>query len=127
MVAFTLLTSVLAFSTPLIVRHKRLVAAQRDYRLALDEASNQIERLSVVPPKQIAEAVDSLQPSAFAAARLPAVKVEGKIEPVDLGHRITVSVSWGDGQRAAMPVTLAAWALNAATSPTNSTEPRSSP
>jgi len=49
MMGLTLLSAVLTFATPLIVRHGRLVTAQRNYRLALDEVSNQLERLRVLP------------------------------------------------------------------------------
>ncbi|HEY2415533.1 MAG TPA: hypothetical protein VGI40_25045 [Pirellulaceae bacterium] len=107
--AFTLLTSVLAFSTPLIVRHQRLVAAQREYRLALDEATNQLDRLSVMPRDELAAAVARLQPSDFLAERLPGAKLHGELQAADIGQRITVSISWGDEQRTAAPVTLAAW------------------
>jgi len=64
-VAFTLLSSVLAFSTPLVVRHGRLLTSQRDYRLALDELSNELERLTALSNEQLPAAVEQLTPSDF--------------------------------------------------------------
>lgn len=107
--AFTLLSSVLAFSTPLIVRHQRLVTAQREYRLALDEATNQLDRFSTLPRNELSAAVERLEPSEFLAARLPGAKLHGELQAADIGQRVTVSISWGDEQRTAAPVTLTAW------------------
>jgi hypothetical protein len=109
LMAFTLLVSVLAFSTPLIVRHNRLLNAQRDYRLALDEASNQLDRLSILPAAELSAVVERLQPSAFVAGKLTDVKLHAAVETTDVGQRIRLSVSWGDEQRAGAPVALAAW------------------
>jgi hypothetical protein len=107
--AFTLLTSVLAFSTPLIVRHQRLVTAQREYRLALDEATNQLDRLSILPREELSAAVGRLQLSDFVAERLPGAKLHGELQAADIGQCVTVSISWGDEHRTAAPITLAAW------------------
>jgi hypothetical protein len=108
-VAFTLLSSVLAFSTPLIVRHQRLITAQREYRLALDEATNQLDRLSILPRDELSAAVERLQPSEFLAERLSGAKLHGELQAADAGQCVTVSISWGDEQRTAAPVSLAAW------------------
>ena len=47
-VALTLLTTTLSVAAPLVVRHGWLLASQRHYRMALDEVSNQMERLSTM-------------------------------------------------------------------------------
>ena len=44
-VAFTLLVAAMSMVAPLVVRHGQLLKSQRNYRLALDELSNQLERL----------------------------------------------------------------------------------
>ena len=62
-VAFTLLTSVLALAAPLIVAHNRLLIAQRHYRVALAEISNQLERLSLLSATELPAAVEKLTPS----------------------------------------------------------------
>jgi len=125
--AFTLLGSVLAFSTPLVVRHKRLIASQRDYRLALDEVSNQLQRLSAVSPQNLATVIESLQPSDFISTRLSGARVHGELQTSDMGQRVQVSISWGDEQRLAAPVTLAAWFLPEAASAGIGTDRRTSP
>ena len=125
--AFTLLSSALAFSTPLIVRHKRLVQSQREYRLALDEASNQLDRLSIVPAEELSEAIPRLRPSEFVAARLPGVKLRGEVRPLDIGRRVQISISWGDEQHSAFLVTLAAWFLPEPAKASEAAERRAAP
>jgi hypothetical protein len=108
-VACTLLSSVLAVSTPLIVRHGRLLKAQRNYRLALDELSNQLERLRALPPAEMRSAAASVAPSEFAKAKLPGVKLRAELEAFDLGQRLTISATWNEVERERAPLSLAAW------------------
>src|SRR5689334_18070476 len=103
--AFTLLGSVLAASTPLLVKHKRLVADQRQYRLALDEVSNQLERLSILPREGLATAVEQIRPSDFAVARLPNVKLSGRAEREDDAQQVQITISWDDEPRPAAAIT----------------------
>jgi len=107
----TLLSSVLAFSTPLVVRHGRLLTSQRDYRLALDELSNQLERLSALPAAELPAAVARLAPSEFAATRLHGAELRAELSPANMGQRLTLRLSWDEPQRRAAPVTLAAWII----------------
>ena len=109
MVAFTLLTSVLSFSVPLIVRHGRLLTCHNHYRLALDELSNHLDRLTALPEAERAEALENLAPSPFAAARLPGVELRYELEPLDIGQRLILFVTWDEPQRRRAPVTMAAW------------------
>lgn len=108
-VACTLLSSVLAVSTPLIVRHGRLLKAQRTYRLALDELSNQLERLRALPPAELRSAAASVAPSEFAKAKLPGVTLRAELEAFDLGQRLTVFATWSEVERERAPLSLAAW------------------
>ena len=109
LVAFSLLCSVLALSTPLIVKHGRLLAAQRDYRLALDELSNQLERLTALPDEKRLAALQQLTPSSFAAARLPGAQLRGEVHALDLGQCLTLRLWWDEPQRKAAPVMITAW------------------
>ena len=111
LVAFTLLCGLLAGSTSLIVKHGRIVQAQRQYRMALDELSNQIEMLSTVPAAELEQAVERLQPSDFAAAQLAGIQLEGELQPADPGQRLTLRIWWDESQRSKAPVTLMAWIL----------------
>jgi hypothetical protein len=112
LVAFTLLISVLSLSTPLVVKHGRLLTAQREYRLALDELSNQLERLVALPGPEIAAAVERLAPSEFITARLSSVELRGQFDAADFGRRITLRLTWDEPERSRAPVTLAAWILS---------------
>src|ERR671919_757535 len=74
-VALTLLVSVLSLSVSLIFRHARLLTDQRHYRQALDELSNQMDRVTALPADDAPQALTQLSPSQFTAARLAAVKL----------------------------------------------------
>lgn len=110
-VAFTLLSVMLSVSTSLLVKHGRMLQAQRQYRTALDELSNQLERLTALPPDELEQAVDQLSPSAFAEQQLPGVQLEGELQQADLGRRVILRIWWDEPQRSEAPVSLAAWIL----------------
>ena len=109
LVAFTMLTTVLSVSVPLLIRNDRLLAAHRDYRVALDELSNQLDRLTALPSAELPQAMERLAPSAFVATRLPGAELNGQLEPGDLGTHLTLKLSWDEPQRRHAPVALAAW------------------
>lgn len=108
-VAFTLLSSALTFAAPLIVKQRRLVNSQREYRLALDEVTNQLERLMTLPSGEVEQAVSQLKLSEFAAMRLPEARLRGELKSVDVGQQVTVSLAWE--QPTAAPVKLSGWIL----------------
>jgi hypothetical protein len=109
LVSFTLLVTVISVSTPLIVRHGRLLKSQRDYRLALDELSNQMDRLTTLPADDLPQAVKQLSPSTFVTDRLHGAKLGGELQPAESGMRITLTLSWKETERVRAPVVLAAW------------------
>src|SRR5438094_303290 len=96
LVSLTLLMTVLKYSLPLIVRHEHLLVEQRHYRVALDELSNQLDRLAGMPPGDVPQALKILSPSPFAAAHLTAAKLSAELKPADIGQRITLSLAWND-------------------------------
>ena len=108
-VSFTLLSSVLTFATPLVVKHSRLLVAQRDYRLALDEVSNHLERLSILPADELASALAQLKPSELVAAKLPGVELRGELDSADIGRRLTLRLSWDGAQGSPATISLATW------------------
>ena len=63
-VAFVLLSTVMSVATPLLVRHGRLLIDQRRYRLALDEVSNQLDRLTALSEEEARAALGQLELSA---------------------------------------------------------------
>ena len=131
LVAFTLLSTTLTVSLPLVVRHGRILTTARHYRLALEEVTNQLERLTLLAGPPLAAELERLRPSDFTAARLPGAELRGKLEPAEIGQRLTLSLVWDEPQRREAPVTLAAWfppageppAATPAEPPTEGTEP----
>jgi hypothetical protein len=107
---------VLACATPLVVRHTRLLASQRHYRLALDELSNQLERLSAMPAAELPAAIEQLAPSEFAAEHLPGAELQGQLAAADVGQRLTLKLTWDEPQRREAPLSLSTWIMPAARS-----------
>jgi len=122
LVAFTLLSTVLALSTPLVVAHGRLLKAQRDFRLALDELSNQLDRLTALPETDLPKALDELVPSPLTVSRLPGATLRGQLADAELGKRLTLEIWWDEPNRKAAPVQLAAWVRPRAASSSSSAE-----
>ena len=109
LVSFTLLITVISVATPLVFRHGRLLRSHRDYRLALDELSNQMERLTVLPLKDLPTALEQLSPSPFLVERLPSARLAGQLQPAESGQRVTLTMTWDETERVRAPVTLSAW------------------
>ena len=109
LVSLTLLLSVLGCSLALITKHGRLLMAQRHYRVALDEVSNQLDRITALPAEQVAGAVKQLSVSPFAAERLPAAKLTGELKPADIGQRVRLQLVWKEN--AEQSVTLTGWVV----------------
>jgi hypothetical protein len=122
LVALTLLASVLALSTPLIVAHGRLLKAQRNYRLALDELTNQLDRLSALPAGDLAPAIENLAPSVLAAQRLPGATLRGQLAETDIGQRLTLEIWWDEPNRQAAPLRMTAWVVSHADPPNRNEE-----
>jgi hypothetical protein len=116
-VGLTLLTTVLSLSAPLIVRHGRMLIAHRHYRIALDELTNQLDRLTALPADEVAAAVGKLSPSEFASTRLPGVKLQSRLKSADIGQRVILTITWDEPERHKAPVSLAAWIVAASLPP----------
>jgi hypothetical protein len=109
MVSFSLLTAVLGAALPLVVRHGRILSSARQYRIALDELSNQAERISILSEEGAAEQIDALKPSDFALERLPGAELSTQLAADSNGQWITLSLTWEEPGRRAAPVSLVAW------------------
>jgi len=107
LVSLTLLVTVLSCSTVLIVRHGRMLAAQRHYRSALDELSNQLDRITGLPADQVPESMKKLTVSPFTAERLAGAKLEGELKPGDVGQRVMLRMMWKEETE--QTVALAGW------------------
>ncbi len=109
LVSFTLLVTLITVVTPLAVRHGRLLRSHRDYRLALDELSNQLDRLTALPVDELSQSIEQLAPSTFLTERLRGAKLTGELQPAEFGTRVTLKLSWNETERHRAPVSLAAW------------------
>lgn len=110
-VAFTLLSTALTLSLPLIVHHQRLLESARHYRLALDELSNQVDRLTSIPAADVSSELTRLAPSPFLAKNLPGAALTGELQSADIGQRLTLHLTWNDLPRSPTTVALTAWIL----------------
>lgn len=108
-VALTLLLSVLSLSVSLIVRHGHLLVAQRHYRQALDELSNQLDRFTGLPAEDISQLLKQLSVSPFAASRLSAAKLSAELKPADIGQRVTLHMTWNEAHE--QRVSLTGWVI----------------
>ncbi len=107
-VAATLLVGIMSFVAPLAVRSGRLWQDSRHYRLALDELSNQLERLTSLNENERDAALTELSVSPQVRARLPNPVLEAHaIDDTD-GARLVLQLQW-DRVGPAKPVTLVAW------------------
>jgi hypothetical protein len=111
-VALTLLAAGLSLSAQLVVRHQRLLVQERHYRLALDELSNQLERLSALPPNELPSAIADLRPSEVVTQHLLGAALEGDLRSADMGQRLTLSITWLARDQTAAPLSLSTWLYN---------------
>ena len=77
------------------------------YRLALDELSNQLDRLTSLPGDELSLAVKELQLTPFTAERLSDAKLVGEIAPTDVGQRVTLRLTSRDPN--GLKVSMAGW------------------
>lgn len=107
-VAATLLVALIGTFTPMSLSAGRLWQQTRQHQLALDELSNQLDRLLVLSEPDRAAAIESLQPSAAALAALPEASLSAVQQSDRDGVRVKVELSW---QRAvpAVPLSLTGW------------------
>ncbi len=109
LVSFSLLATMVTLLTSTAVHHSRLRQSLRHERLAMDELSNQLELLSVLPDAELSAAVAQLQPGDVVQASLPGVELKADIEESDGGTRMTLQIAWDSFGRRANPLRLTAW------------------
>lgn len=109
LVAFSLIATVISLSVPLIVRHGRLLATARHYRLAVEELTNQLERIAALPPADIDAAVADIKVTDFTAEKLPGAELTAEIHDAEWGRRLTLHIVWDEPQRRETPLAMTAW------------------
>ena len=114
-VACTLLGSLMLFVVPSVVRIGRLQQAVRQDRIAMDELTNQLDRLTQMPLNELKQEMDTLSFSEFAASRLPNPKLSGTLQDSEDGYRLALELSWNRPGRSVAPATMATWIYPVAT------------
>jgi hypothetical protein len=117
-VALSLLMSALSVSLPLIFKHGRLLIEQRNYRVALDELANHLDRLTATSAGDLPRALRQLNVSSFTADRLHDAKLTSDLTSADFGRRVTLTLTWKSAQQ--QKVTLAGWIFASAPAALNS-------
>jgi hypothetical protein len=107
-VAAGLLMTAVGLVTPLVVRAGRLWIDSRHYRLAVEELSNQVERLTALNPTDRSAALTSLEPSPQAQHALPHPVLSAETLNDEHGERLVLSLNW-DRPKRSEPVRLVAW------------------
>ena len=78
---------------------KQLWQDTQHYQLALDELSNQLERIVALEPNKRHVAIDSLEPSAMLKHLIPSARLAIETHNDEDGQRLVISVhSEGDGR-----------------------------
>jgi type II secretory pathway pseudopilin PulG len=109
LVALGLLAATISGASVVAVRQLRLLELGRQYRLAVDEVTNQLEAMAALPAPDRAAAIAACEPSEFAQARLPKPQLTAKTDPVDNGERLEVTLNWGSQSGVQHRVMLFTW------------------
>ncbi|MEM8865211.1 MAG: hypothetical protein AAGF31_06645 [Planctomycetota bacterium] len=106
LISFTLLITIFGACMPVVVRHHQLLADERDYRLATDELSNQLDRLVGLPAMELDDAVANLP-----APTMKGAKLVGETEELELGVRVTLTLRWPEHGVRRPAITLVGWSF----------------
>ncbi len=123
-VACSLLGSLMLFIVPSAIRNGRLQRVIRQDRIAMDEVTNQLDRLARLPWNQIKPEVARLTPSEFALAGLPNPILSGTLRDSEEGYRLALEISWNSTGRNVAPLTMATWIYPLSTTKSLGEEPQ---
>ena len=107
-VAATLLVVIMSVVGALTVRCGRLWQDSRHYRLAIDELTNQLERLTALNEADLAGAIAELSPSQQIRSALPSPFLSAERLADENGSRLVLQLTW-DRLGKKTPVTLVGW------------------
>jgi hypothetical protein len=107
-VAATLLITGLSLLGTVAFRTGKLWQDTRHRQLALDELTNQLERLTSFEESQIDELLEELTLSTAVDSVLPSAKLSGRKLSDDNGTRVVLEIEW-NRLGAAEPLTLVGW------------------
>jgi len=107
-VAAVLTMTLIGTLTTFTVRSGRLMAETRRHQFAVDELSNQLERLLALDSETLDVAIKTLTPSDEASVALPAAVLSAERIDDSFGERIVLSLTWDRGA-VATPIRLVGW------------------
>jgi type II secretory pathway pseudopilin PulG len=108
-VAASLLAAAMGIVGPLAVQTTRLAQDSRQQRLALDELSDQIERLTALDPPSRSDALQQLQVSEALSYAAPEATIQGETLRDADGVRLVLTLQWNHPSRPRAPVQLVGW------------------
>lgn len=109
MIACSLLATLILVVVPSVIRIRQVQRTMRHDRIATDELSNQLERLTQLTYLQIKAEISELTASEFATNGLPNPKLRGEIKESEFGYQIALEISWDSPGRTAVPLRMATW------------------
>jgi hypothetical protein len=107
-VAAVLLVTALSFLVTLSFRTGKLRQDSRHYTLAVNELTNQLERLTMLAESAIDVQLADLQPSPAVQTALPNPRLAGEKLVDEHGTRVILEINW-DRIGNAKPVSLVGW------------------
>ena len=116
-VAAGVLTTAVGIVATIIVQQGRLAVATRHERLVLEELSNQLDRLTLLPPDEAAAALEHLAPSPRLVDALDQPRLVGQLRDDADGSRIELGLEWSDGPGRERRRALVGWLIAQGDSP----------
>ena len=107
-VAATLLITALSLVVTLSFRTGKLWQDSRHYKLAVEELTNQLERLTVLDETELDAALAELETSETIQSALPNPRLSGTKLSDENGPRVILEIQW-DRIGQAEPLTLVGW------------------
>ena len=111
LVAATLLVVGLVAVTPALRGVRQLANASSDRNIAITEASNQLERLTLLDGERLQEATAALQPSAAASENLPELALTAQVFAAQGAERVVVTVTWETRLRMRESLSMVGWSV----------------
>jgi hypothetical protein len=111
LVCATMLTTIISLVTVSSFRISRVWKDVYQRKVAINELSNQLDRLTALPVEQVQDLIDDLQPSDECIESLIRPKLSGTVhKQTDFGHRLTIAMTWqNQSGQIGRPVQLSAW------------------
>ncbi len=108
-VASSLLVGLMGVVGPLAVSSTRLWIESRHHQLALQELTSELERLTAMDSRARANAVKSIEPSAFLLNAAPKAEIEAETLRDQDGERLALTLHWNRDDHPRAPLRLVAW------------------